>query len=237
MNETLGKFYGVGTGPGDPSLLTLKAVEVFKTVDIIYAVTGSNSQKSVSASVVNSIEECPAELIELTFTMAKEMCDRESAWKEHAETIVKQLRAGKSCAFATIGDPLFYSTYTYLLREIQALEPELEVETIPGITSFQAAASKANLPMVEDKETLALVPAWTEGHLTHPALHSADTIIMLKAFKQRDLILTALKNHGMEGRTLYAARLGLDGEVLTENMDEMKKQPTEYLSMLIAKRK
>lgn len=235
-SNTLGTFYGVGVGPGDPDLLTLKAVKVFQSVDVIYTVAGTNSHKSVSGSVVECVD-CTAECVELVFTMAKELSDREPAWKKHAQTIVEQLRAGKSCAFATIGDPLIYSTFTYLAREVEALEPNLVVKTVPGITSFQAAASSVNMPMVEDKETLALVPAWTEGHLTHPALHSADTIVMLKAFKQRDLILTALKNHHMEGRILYASRIGLDNEVITEDMDHMADQPREYLSMLIAKRK
>jgi precorrin-2/cobalt-factor-2 C20-methyltransferase len=232
-----GIFYGVGVGPGDPSLLTLKAVDVLRSVDIIFQVAGTNTCKSVSGSVVDSVEGIQGERVELVFTMAPDMAERRKAWQDHAAVIVAALREGKSCAFATIGDPLFYSTYTYLVREMEAIEPELTVKTVPGITSFQAAASRANMPVVEDKETFALIPAWTDASMKDPCLDTADTIVMLKAYRKRNQILETLKEHGMEGRPLYAAKIGLDDELVTDNMDEMRERPEEYLSMLIAKRK
>ena len=230
-------FYGVGVGPGDPKLLTLQAVEVLRSVDSIFQVAGTNSEKSVSGSVVDSIPDCNAERIELVFTMAPNMAARKKAWIQHAKTILTKLREEKSCAFATLGDPLFYSTFTYLEREMRKLEPTLKVKTVPGITSFQAAASRANMPVVEDRETFALIPAWTEESMNDPALDTADTIVMLKAYRKRKQILETLHQHGMKGRTLYAARIGLADELVTDNLEEIEKQPEEYLSMLIAKRK
>lgn len=239
MNETkeLGTFYGVGVGPGDPGMLTVKAVDVLRTVDIIFQVAGTNTCKSVSGSVVDSVEGILGERVELIFTMAKDMADRKKTWQKHAATIVAALREGKTCAFATIGDPLFYSTYTYLAREMEALEPALKVETIPGITSFQAAASRANMPVVEDRETFALIPAWTAESMNDPCLKTADTIVMLKAYRKRKEILETLQKHGMAGSTLYAAKIGLEGEVVTDDMEIIDQRPEEYLSMLIAKRK
>ena len=103
-SNKIGTFYGVGVGPGDPSLLTLKAVQVFQKVDIIFQATGSNSEKSISGLVVDSVENCRAAREELVFTMARDLKDREAAWKANAEQIVEALREGKDCAFATIGD-------------------------------------------------------------------------------------------------------------------------------------
>ena len=109
--------------------------------------------------------------------------------------------------------------------------------TVPGITSFQAAISRTNMPLVENKETFTLIPAWTDCSLTHETLEHTDTVVMLKAYKQREEIVQTLKEHGFEGRTMYAARIGIDRELITEDMDEMRSSDQEYLSMLIAKRK
>jgi len=148
----LGTMYGVGVGPGDPGLLTLRAVEVLCRVQVVFAATGAHSQDCISGSVVDAVPGCQAERVTLVFSMAREMEDRRQAWSENAEKVADVLRQGKDCAFATIGDPLIYSTYTYLLRQVRELLPEVKVETIPGITSFQTVAARNNLPLVERED-------------------------------------------------------------------------------------
>lgn len=231
----IGKFYGIGVGPGDPRLLTLYAAEVLRKVDVVFYATGANSADSVSGSVLKSVTGCTAQKVKLVFSMARIIKDRKSAWRKNAEHVAAALKRGADCAFVTIGDPLIYSTYSYLLQHVKALLPELEVETVPGITSFQVAAARYNLPLSENGEVLAVIPA-IGGRLCARVLRNADTVVILKVYRNRREVLNRLKKYGFKGEFLYASRLGLDGERLRHDPDEIVKCPDEYLSLLIARR-
>ena len=233
----IGKFYGIGVGPGDPGLLTLRAVEVLCQVQVVFAATGARSHDCVSGSVVNAVAGCKAERVTLVFSMARDMEDRRQAWSDNAKQVVDALQQGKDCAFVTIGDPLIYSTYTYLLRQVQELLPEVEVETIPGITSFQAVAARNNLPLVEDQATLGLIPAWTRESTRDPQFKNADTLVLLKTYHHRQEILARLRESGFVGECIYASRVGLDDEMMVSGIDAIAQVPETYLSLIIAKRK
>lgn len=234
MNNLTGKFYGIGVGPGDPDLLTLKAVRVLQETDVVFDVIGPNSKTSVSGGILDSLN-LNAERIPLIFSMATDYDTRHQAIVANAEIVAVKLQAGKTCAFATIGDPMVYSTYIYLRNELLKIMPGLQIETIPGITSFQAVASKSETPLVEDCETLCVIPAFTEDNIDDFPIDSADTIIFLKTYRTRDRILDLLKAKNLKFSAVYAARIGLDGEVICKNIDEIKNLQEEYLSMLIVK--
>lgn len=232
--SVLGKLYGVGVGPGDPGLLTLRAAEVLKGVDVIFNVVGLNSKSSISGSIVDSITGCNAERISLVFSMAKEMAERESYWQKNSDCIISRLQEGKNCAFVTIGDPLLFSTYTYVLRKIMTALPALEVETVPGITSFQAVAASQNKPIVEDRQILAIVPAWKDEIVTDNILQSADTVVFLKTYKHKGEIIKTLEENNMVNDVVYAEHIGLTKEVIITDIEEVKKRKHEYLSLMIA---
>ena len=243
MNDSdkreLGRFYGVGVGPGDVSMLTLRAAEVLRGVDVIFHATGRNSKVSVSGSVVDALEECNAEMEQLTFSMHRDQSVCADAWDKNAEKIAARLKQGENCAFATIGDPLLFSTYSYLLERVRRLLPEVEVETVPGITSFQVAASRTNQPLAENTDLLAIVPA--ADSITpeqESVLKAFDCSVLLKTYRHRNQILDRMADKSGNSEELdgfYAARLGMDGEVVTSNIREIKERPDEYLSMLILK--
>jgi precorrin-2/cobalt-factor-2 C20-methyltransferase len=236
MSNGLGKFYGIGVGPGDPGLLTLKAVSALKEADVIFDVIGPNSKKSVSGGILDTIglksERCP-----LTFSMSIDYDTRHNAIVANAEIVAEKLKSGKTCAFATIGDPMVYSTYIYLRDELLKLIPDLNIETIPGITSFQAVAAKSELPLVEDCETLCVIPAFSEENIDDFPIASADTIVFLKTYHTRNCILELLETRNIKFDAVYAARIGLEGEIICKNIDKIKDLPEEYLSMLIVKTK
>lgn len=231
----LGTLSGVGVGPGDPELLTLKAVKVLQQAAVIFHATGANSRESVSLHVVASALGRPAPLRELVFTMRPGLSERAPAWRRNARLVADELQAGRDCAFVTIGDPSIYSTWIYLLREVQAILPDVPVQTVPGITSFQAAAARLNRPLVEDRQVLTVIPAWDSTGADHPALATADTVVLLKTYRERRRIAAALARHHLVP-TGYAARLGLADELVQADPADLEKLPTEYLSLLIAQR-
>ncbi len=230
------KFYGIGVGPGDPNLLTLRAVEVLKEVERIFYIAGSAGRKSVSLSVVASLgKDIEAKCEPLVFSMAKDIPKRHEAWKKNAQIIAAALDDGLECAFSTIGDPMLYSTLVYVLPILKNLVPHLEIEVIPGITSFQAAAARAAMPLAMNDEILTIVPAWKKDILQNPALQESDTTVMLKTYNCRKEVADFIaENHS--GEFLYASRIGLAEEKCQSNLKEFLNAPLEYLSMIISRK-
>ncbi len=235
-NNRLGRFYGIGTGPGDPGLLTLKAAVRLRQVDVIFA-AAAREKKSFAGGVIDALGDCSAQRVSLPFTMAQAMADREQQWISNAKTIVNELKKGHDCAFATIGDPLLYSTYSYLLREIIVLLPEVEVETIPGIMAFQDLVSRFNLPTVEDRESLLITPAWGRDENFSAKLKQADTLVLMKTSASRPELMGELDKAGFAGEFLYGAQLGQEREELCRGAAAIEEAPDEYLSLIIAKRR
>ncbi len=234
--KCMGKLYGVGVGPGDPSMLTLKAVEVLQSVDVIFQAIGKNSSESISASVVNAVPQCNALREDLVFSMSRSLEERALMWQKNGKRVIQELEKGKNVAFVTIGDPLIYSTYTYLLAEVKKMLPQLSVETIPGITSFQYSASKVNQPLVEDLESFLVLPTWNEEALDHELIKKADRIVCLKSYHSRDAIIDSLEEHNKE-IMLYAEKVGLPEEAILSDSNAIKKREKQYLSHIIAKAK
>lgn len=230
-----GRFYGVGVGPGDPSLLTLRGAEILQSVDVVFYANAANGGESVSKGIIDTLPDCCESKIELVFPMTSDMSVKTTAWRENALRVAGELQEGHDCAFATIGDPSLYSTYIYLLRGLREHLPGLDVETVPGISAFQAAAAKTNEPLAEGDEVLALVPGWLEEGTTGAVAEKADTVVFLKTGKNRDRILNLVRQHGLS-TGIYAAHIGLENEVLTNNLDGLADCKSEYLSLLITRR-
>lgn len=230
-----GIFFGIGVGPGDPGLITVKALELLKLVDVIFTVSSRQSDRSVSAAVIDSIEGTSGKQKQLIFAMTKDWKDRMNLIRKNAQIILEDLRLGKDCVFATIGDPLTYSTYGYLMKELLRLEPELKVKTIPGVNSWSALAAESNTILVEDKEKLCIVPSYSEV-AEKEALQNADTVVFLKTYKSRNDIVNNLKKDIPEASVLYGANLGMEKQFISTDFDKITAHDREYLSMLIVKK-
>ncbi len=230
-----GRFYGVGIGPGDPRYLTLKAVDVFRAVDLIFTVVGHNSKFSVSRQVIDSVTEVRAEKRELTFSMARDYELRRARVRENAEALIKELKAGRDCAFATLGDPMTYSTFGYLLQIIAEELPQLETEVVPGITSFAALAAKSKTVLVEDEESLHVFPGQNVEHPETLKLRPKSANIILKSYKNRNRLVEYFSKE-KDCRLIYGSRLCLDGEFTATAAEEIVAHPDEYLSLMIIKK-
>ncbi|MFW5802558.1 MAG: precorrin-2 C(20)-methyltransferase [Verrucomicrobiota bacterium] len=234
--QTTGTLYGVGVGPGNPDLLTVRAVRVFQAVDTIFHVAGPRTRQSISKGIVESLDGCADKSIELTFSMSTDVDERRASVRSAAEQVAERLRQGRDCAFATIGDPFIYSTFSYLLRAVREICPDVAVEVIPGITAFQAAAAAWGKPLAEDEEVLTIVPRWNPDRKHVQALEAADTAVCLKTYRDRAAALQAIEDTMAPEEVLYAARVTQDDEVLEWDADSISQLPIDYLSLTIARR-
>ena len=142
--KTTGKLFGVGVGPGDPELLTIKAVRVIKEADIIFTAASTKNRYSLAVEIATPYISPSTRIEKLSFPMTKDEKEVETAWIHNAKQIAEQLKKGKNAVFLTLGDPTTYSTFGYILKKMECIMPQADIETIPGITSFHAASARLN---------------------------------------------------------------------------------------------
>jgi precorrin-2/cobalt-factor-2 C20-methyltransferase len=147
------------------------------------------------------------------------------------------LRAGQDAAFVTLGDPLTYSTFSYLLRTIKKLVPDVKVAVIPGITAYQAAAAASTTPLVEGEESLHLISGVEGGDKLRTVIEASENVVMLKTYRNFSDIYAALEELDLLDKAVYVGRCGLEGEAVVEDLRSLKGEHPPYLSLIIIKKK
>ncbi len=177
-----GTFIGIGVGPGDPELITIKAVKALKTVDVICVPISHEHKPSMALAMVKQIideRQKPAEILELVFPMTKDELNNRKLWVENAAIVAAKAKKG-NVAFITLGDPMLYSTFLNLYECVKETYPEIELEIIPGVTSVTAAAASSKLPLAEKEEVVTIMPSDLNAALLEKTAKQADNIVFMK---------------------------------------------------------
>ena len=225
-----GRFYGVGIGPGDPELVTLKAVNTVKKCNII-AVPGTEAKEALAYRIAEGVIPEISDKTVIAFPMPMER-DKESLGESHlknAEKIADLLKKGEDVAFLTLGDPGIYSTFFYLCEILK--DKGYDIEIISGVSSFSAAAAKLLTSLGQWDASVHIMPAKQFLGLDEPS--KKDTYVIMKPRGDINALKEKLKNAGMEAKAVE--NCGLDGEKIYNNCDEI---PDEmgYFTVIIAKR-
>ncbi|MHC4139966.1 MAG: precorrin-2 C(20)-methyltransferase [Planctomycetota bacterium] len=235
MNKEIGDFYGIGVGPGDCELLTVKAVRIIKSVDCIFAPRADSKGSSLALDIVKDVCE-GKRIVEQVYPMVRDKVKLEAAWMASANEIKSEIESGNNVAYLTIGDPLTFSTYCYLLQQLSKIIPSQNIHTIPGITSYNAAASLANFPLIEQNERLAIIPISEEVNELRPILNSFDTVILMKVAKKLDEVIVMLEEMKLIDKSLFASYIGFDNEFITRDLLSLKGEGKGYLSVIIVRK-
>jgi precorrin-2/cobalt-factor-2 C20-methyltransferase len=226
------RLTGVGMGPGDPELVTVKAVRVLQeaalvVVPVMSADEVGRAEATVRAHVTHDRVQ------RLVFALDDRggvTPERESAWVAAADVVADALQDKGSVAFATIGDPNVYSTFTYLADVVREQLPEVEVDTVPGITAMQDLAARSGTVLCEGTESLALLPLTAGITAFEEALRSFDSVVAYKRGRQMAEVRRVLALHGRLHTAVFGAALGLPDEQIGALPDG----PAPYLSTVIA---
>lgn len=229
-----GTLYGIGVGPGAPDLLTLRAVAVLRKVDVILAAASPRNDYSAALEIARPHLRPEARLLRLEFPMTRDPGTLRAAWQKAAQAAGEVLEGGESAAFLTIGDPLIYSTFGYLLRTLRESAPELRVEIVPGITSFQAAAARTGTVLCESGETLRILPGINGRDDLAEELRQADTAVILKAYRNFPAISEALRRTGRSGSALLASHVEQAEETIRRGIGAMDGTPP-YMSLILSR--
>ena len=230
-----GKLFGIGVGPGDPELMTVKAARIVGEADIIITPKTEKKDGSVALNIAKPYIQEHTEIVPVVFPMVLDDNAQAEGWQEAKKIILSYLEAGKNVVFLTLGDPMFYSTYMYVYRLIE--NTGFEIETIPGVTAFCAIGSHLGYPIVEKEEVLAIVPATAPKEKIDKVLVADDAVIM-KVYRNFHEVQEVLKKHDMADDAVMISRVGLDGEEVYRGLDELPADlKLNYLSTVLAKRK
>lgn len=237
MSETKGILYGLGVGPGDPELITLKAARVLNVVDVVFAAASTKNSYSLALSIAKPHIPDLTSVRMLYFPMTTDREETAKAWRDHAQTIIDELEQGKKVAFLTLGDAMTYSTYGYILKNVQKMAPGLPVISVPGITSYQAAAACLNTPLVEGEDSLLLTSGAEGGDRLRQFAVSPESVVFLKAYRNVPDIADAIAAAGVYEMAVGISNCGHKDEKVVRDLQELCDRKPDYWTLIIAKQK
>jgi len=226
-----GKFYGIGVGVGDPENITVKATKKLHEVDVIVLPEAKSGEGSTAFNIVKEYVKAGVEQMFLEFPMIKDVEARKVFRKNNADKVSAELEKGKNVAFLTIGDPMTYSTYTYVLEHIA---DDVEVETIAGITSFNSIAARLNVPLMIGDEDLKVVSVNRKTDI-YKEIENNDNLVLMKISRNFEKIKKAIIETGNKENTVIVSDCGKENEVVYWDIESVEEVP--YFSTMILKKK
>ena len=227
-------FYGIGVGPGDPELLTVKAINALKKIDVLIAPKTEKKSDSVALSIAQPHLKPTVEIIYRTVPMVKDFAAATEVFESHRDEILSLLSDGRNVGFATIGDPMFYSTYIYIFRLLKPCG--VPIVTIPGVPAFLAIAAQIGRPIAFGNDILTVIPATAELDAIKRSLDQADSTVVMKVYKNFAEIVDALTARNIIDDAVLVSRAGLDDEKIITDVASHKGDALNYLSTILTRR-
>ena len=227
MNQ--GKLYGVGVGPGDPELLTIKTQRIIRQSPVL-AVPDAGRGEKTALTIAGELAE-GKQLLYCAAPMIRDEAQLDAAYEQNADLVCAQLDQGKDVAFLTLGDPTVYSTYLYLHRKVVARGYEAEI--IPGVPSFCAVAARLGMALCEKSERLLIVPASHKG--ISDCMDLDANLVFMKAGKEIGALKDTLADRGLLDRASMVANCGMEGELVCPKFADMA-DGSGYFSVVLVKK-
>lgn len=238
MSKTI--LIGVGLGPGDPELITLKGLRAIREADLIFVPRSRDGSMSLAQRIAEPhIDHNRQQVIDLPLPMTRNADELVPAWQGAADLISERFAqsGARSAVYLLLGDPLLYGTFIYIWQELLERHRHIAVEIVPGITSFAAAAASAQLTLATTSDRVAILPASyeTDAAYLKQTLSDFDTVILMKAGPVLPQLLTALTELDLLDSAIYAERVGMPEERVVMDLRQMPVEPAPYLSLLIVR--
>ena len=234
---------GIGVGPGDPELLTVKAVKAIHNADIIMCPASNEDRPSIALSVVSSIidKSKNQKIIKLIFPMTKDKDVLKQTWKRNAKIMAETVLTGKNVVYLTVGDPFLYSTWIYMHKDLKENYPEMDISVIPGIVSIFTFAAKVGVSVAEGSEKVAIIPSCYDLSSVKEIAKHSESMIFLKDGRYFDQVIKVLKESGFPDDSIFAIGqdLGTKNEIIRKmTLGEVNDETltTKYFSILVVKR-
>jgi len=228
----MAKLYGIGVGVGDPELMTVKAVRALEESDVVILPRANTKNYSTAFEIAKRYMKDDIEKVFVDFTTVDDDKTREDDRIEYAKIVNKCVEEGKTMSFITIGDPMTFSTFVYVM---ELLEKKIEVESIPGITSFASVTSRLNTPLVMGDETLKIVPVSKDTDIVNE-IETADNIIFMKVTRNLERLKEAFRKTGNMENVVLISNCGKDSEKIFYNLEDITRDDISYFSTILLKK-
>jgi len=231
-----GIFYGIGVGPGDPDLITVKAARVLDACDVVITPTKKMGKPSIAFEIVKSHITDLSKVLEMNFPMISLSAEREALekqWQENADEIELLLNAGKDVVFITLGDPMVFSTYSYVMEYL--LKRNIEVVTLSGVPSFCNLGAQLNIPLTQGEESLAIVAMTQPLEEIRAILDAHQNIVVMKVSANNAWMAQELEARGLEKSFVLVSNIGMANQQVVRDIDVLKAK-IPYLSTLLIKK-
>jgi precorrin-2/cobalt-factor-2 C20-methyltransferase len=238
-----GQFYVVGVGPGDPELMTLKAVRVLKKSPVWLAPAahknGSSTALTIASGLINGEQK---EVLTHHFPMIKVHAGKpadpevEKAWREAAAIIADHLANGRDVAFPTLGDPAIYSTGFYIFETLMELVKDMSVEIIPGVSAIGATSAAAAVPLCLGNERMVVIPATFEDEKLKDILVNFDCIVLMKVHRVMKKLVGLLEELGLLENTVLVERTSLKDQRIRRDLKAAAQEEIHYFSTMIVRK-
>ncbi|MFH7319618.1 precorrin-2 C(20)-methyltransferase [Desulfurivibrio sp. D14AmB] len=248
MNQSeatqLGRLFIIGVGPGDPELLTLKAVRRLQDCPVWLVPKGKSDGRSTALDILSPVVDgdgkeiiahhFPMHKIEMGKTPPPEVA---RAWQAAAALVHERLSAGRDVAFPTLGDPAIYSTGFYLCETLLGLHPGLQVEIIPGISAMGAAAAALGAPLCLGNERLVVIPATFENGRLRETLLNYDTVVLMKVHRVMPRLVELLRELGLLDKAVLVEKTGQAEERISRDLTIFLESEPHYFSTIIVRKR
>jgi len=232
----LGVLYGLGVGPGDPELITAKEFRVVQESPVIAYPKKLKGSKSYAHRIVDVyINPEEKDMLGLVFPMTKDEAVLEREWTKSVELVYGKLQEGKDVAFVTEGDPLLYSTFIHMMKLMQDMHPDVEIRTVPGISSFNGSASRLGIALADGDDRVAIIPAHDDYAAMREAIESHDAVVFIKVAKVIDLMLKVLRDLDLLDKASVVTKVTADEEVIWD-VRELEGVDLEYLTLMVVRK-
>ncbi|MDX7991527.1 cobalt-factor II C(20)-methyltransferase [Xenorhabdus littoralis] len=211
-----GKLYVMGVGPGAGDLITVRAARILSGLDVIYTPTGKKGAQSLAHSIIAEYLSPATEVCTYHFLMKADRAAKEAVWDEVAQSLKERVASGQKVGFITLGDPMLFSTWVFLLKRLDNFRG---LEIVPGITSFSAIAAASATPLAMENQTLAVVSCMASEKVLEQALLSHDCIVLMKVYSNFARIRDLLRRHNLLGHALMMADATLPTEQCWRDLD------------------
>ena len=236
-NNRPGSLFGIGVGPGDPELLTIKAQRKLQSIPVICFTQLDDGKESYALSVVRGIlEAANPEFLAITIPSDDDTPVSPQTWADAAKEIAGHLGQGRDVAFITEGDPMLYSEFFQVLESVKSVVPDLGVEVIPGVSSVMAAAASSGTPLVTHGQRLTILPSVYGIDDLMEAIANSDTTVLMEV--DRDLLqaLASREKPGLTGKATYGRQATTARENVVEDISKLETEDLDYFSLLIIRR-
>ena len=231
-----GTLYGIGVGPGDPDLITLKAAKILERVAVVFAAASTGNIYSLAAEIASPHLKKGVPVVRLDFPMTLDKKRLNTVWKANAGKVAGALRKGKDAAFITIGDPMIYSTFGYIMRSIKETYPDIPIKIIPGITSYQAGAAAAGRVLAEGEESLTVISGIPGAGKLKKLIDHTKNVVILKVYRNYREIFDTLNHLDLATGSVLVSRCGLNGEEIIRNLKDCPDLSPPYLSLILVRK-